>query len=540
MIIKKPYAFIIKHFRLIHLLLLIPMIFLVTQTREMVSFFRDYVTNNYTLGSSTGVLSSLASNYINIFMYLAVIIIMVVLIFLTIVLQRKEKPTKFYKVSIVYYLVMFILITVSFTIFKSIENDTLGTAAARIIRDLSVLIHYSQYIFIAFTAVRGVGFNIKQFDFKSDLAELEISSEDSEEVEFLIGIDSDKAKRTIRRFFRELKYYYKENKFIFILIIVIAIGIVGTMLYMNEEVYQRVYKENDSIASGYLNFTVKDSYISNLSKDGEVLNEDKYYVILQLEITNRYREDHEFNYINLELTINNQYFLPNLSIANYFTDYGTPYNGTFIKGNTTSNYILVYEIDEYLINQDFLLTVYSHYDGSVGGIGTVNNRISLDPTLISEDIISNNVSLGTNIDLSSTNLGNSTFAIIDYEFTNRYTYTYDYCVTEGNCIPSTGSISIDYANDGSKMTLLVLDYNLTLDSDIPYMDITRSYRSVFEDFTQIVYGVNGKTYYYDVSIENPSSYSEKAVIKVPREVATADRVELVLNIRNISYRIRLI
>ena len=540
MIIKKPYAFIIKHFRLIHLLLLIPMIFLVTQTREMVSFFRDYVTNNYTLGSSTGVLSSLASNYINIFMYIAVIIIMVVLIFLTIVLQRKEKPTKFYKVSIVYYLVMFILITVSFTIFKSIENDTLGTAAARIIRDLSVLIHYSQYIFIAFTAVRGVGFNIKQFDFKSDLAELEISSEDSEEVEFLIGIDSDKAKRTIRRFFRELKYYYKENKFIFILIIVIAIGIVGTMLYMNEEVYQRVYKENDSIASGYLNFTVKDSYISNLSKDGEVLNEDKYYVILQLEITNRYREDHEFNYINLELTINNQYFLPNLSIANYFTDYGTPYNGTFIKGNTTSNYILVYEIDEYLINQDFLLTVYSHYDGSVGGIGTVNNRISLDPTLISEDIISNNVSLGTNIDLSSTNLGNSTFAIIDYEFTNRYTYTYDYCVTEGNCIPSTGSISIDYANDGSKMTLLVLDYNLTLDSDIPYMDITRSYRSVFEDFTQIVYGVNGKTYYYDVSIENPSSYSEKAVIKVPREVATADRVELVLNIRNISYRIRLI
>ena len=540
MIIKKPYAFIIKHFRLIHLLLLIPMIFLVTQTREMVSFFRDYVTNNYTLGSSTGVLSSLASNYINIFMYLAVIIIMVVLIFLTIVLQRKEKPTKFYKVSIVYYLVMFILITVSFTIFKSIENDTLGTAAARIIRDLSVLIHYSQYIFIAFTAVRGVGFNIKQFDFKSDLAELEISSEDSEEVEFLIGIDSDKAKRTIRRFFRELKYYYTENKFIFILIIVIAIGIVGTMLYMNEEVYQRVYKENDSIASGYLNFTVKDSYISNLSKDGEVLNEDKYYVILQLEITNRYREDHEFNYINLELTINNQYFLPNLSIANYFTDYGTPYNGTFIKGNTTSNYILVYEIDEYLINQDFLLTVYSHYDGSVGGIGTVNNRISLDPTLISEDIISNNVSLGTNIDLSSTNLGNSTFAIIDYEFTNRYTYTYDYCVTEGNCIPSTGSISIDYANDGSKMTLLVLDYNLTLDSDIPYMDITRSYRSVFEDFTQIVYGVNGKTYYYDVSIENPSSYSEKAVIKVPREVATADRVELVLNIRNISYRIRLI
>ena len=516
------------------------MIFLVTQTREMLTFFHDYVANNYTLGSSTDVLSSLASNYINIFMYLAVIIILVVLIFLTIVLQRKDKPTKFYNISIVYYLVIFILITVSFAIFKSIENDTLDPVFARLIRDLATIVHYSQYIFIIFTAIRGIGFNIKQFDFKSDLAELEISSEDSEEVEFLIGIDADKAKRTVRRFFRELKYYYKENKFVFIMIVVIAIGVVGTLLYMNEEVYQRVYKENDSIASGYLNFTIKNSYISNLSQNGEVLNEDKYYVILQLEVTNRYREDHEFNYVNLELTINNEYFLPNLSIANYFTDYGTPYSGTFIKGNTTSNYILVYEIDKYLINQDFLLTVYSHYDGSVGGIGTVNNRIRLDPTLISDEIISNNVSLGTNIDLSSTNLGNSTFAITDYEFTNRYTYTYDYCITENNCIPSTGSVSIDYANDGSRMTLLVLDYNLTIDPDIPYMDITRSYRSFFEDYTQIVYRINGTTYYYDVSIENPSSYSEKAVIKVPKEVANTDRVELVLNIRNISYRIRLI
>ena len=80
MIIKKPYAFMLKHFRLIHLLLLIPMIFLVTQTRGIISFFGEYVANNYTLAASTDVLSSLASNYINIFMYLAVIIILAVFV----------------------------------------------------------------------------------------------------------------------------------------------------------------------------------------------------------------------------------------------------------------------------------------------------------------------------------------------------------------------------------------------------------------------------------------------------------------------------
>ena len=96
------------------------MIYLVIKTRGIITFFSDYVANNYRLPSGTDVLSSLASNYINIFMYLAVIIIMIVLIFLAIVLKRKEKPVKFYNISIVYYLVMFILITISlFSIFKT-------------------------------------------------------------------------------------------------------------------------------------------------------------------------------------------------------------------------------------------------------------------------------------------------------------------------------------------------------------------------------------------------------------------------------------
>ena len=535
MIIKKPYAFIMKHFRLIHLLLLIPMIFLATQTREIVTFFREYAANDYTLGSSTEMLSSLASNYINIFMYIAVVLIMIVLIFLTIVLQRKEKPTKFYNISIVYYLVIFILITVSFTIFRAIENDTLGTAAARIIRDLSLLIHYSQYIFIFLTAVRGIGFNIKKFDFKSDLAELEISSEDSEEVEFLIGIDSDKAKRTVRRFFRELKYYYKENKFVFIIIFVIIIGIAGTFLFMNKEVYQRVYRENESIALGYLNFTVKDSFISNLTKDGEILNEDKYYVILQLEITNRYREDHNFNYINLELTVNNKYFLPNLSIGNYFKDYGTPYSGSFIKGNSSNEYILVYEIDKYLINQDFELTVFSHYDASVGGIGSVNNRMSLNPTIVSNKIVTNTIGLGTRLDLSNTNLKNSELTITDYEITNLYRYNYEYCTSNSHCISSTGF----YAPEDYRNTLLILGYDLTLDEEIPYMNTTRTYRSVLNDFMKIKYEVNGTVYNHNIIVSNPSNYNEKAIIELPRELNYADHINLIFTVRNISYQITL-
>ena len=93
MILKKPYAFLIKHFRIIHLLLLLPMIYLIIKTKTIVSFFSSYVAYDYSF-SFTNILSGLASNYINIFMYVAVIVILTVLIALYFLLQNKEKSLK--------------------------------------------------------------------------------------------------------------------------------------------------------------------------------------------------------------------------------------------------------------------------------------------------------------------------------------------------------------------------------------------------------------------------------------------------------------
>ena len=116
MILKKPYAFIIKHFRAVHLFLLIPMFYLIIKTKNIVSFFAEYIANDYTF-KFNNVLSSLSGNYINLFMYLAVILILVVFMFLFIILQKKEKPTRYYSVSIIYYIVIFILLTTFFSIF---------------------------------------------------------------------------------------------------------------------------------------------------------------------------------------------------------------------------------------------------------------------------------------------------------------------------------------------------------------------------------------------------------------------------------------
>lgn len=532
MILKKPYAFIIKHFRAIHLLLLIPMLYLIIKTKNIVSFFAEYIANDYTFRFDN-VLTSLSGNYINIFMYLAVIVILIVSIFLLIVLQKKEKPTRYYSISIVYYIVILVLLTTCFSIFEQIENDTLNMTFARIIRDLAFIIHYSQYAFVVFNVIRGVGFNPKKFNFKSDLANLEIDSEDSEEFEFLVGGDPYKAKRTARRLLRELKYYYLENKFVFTIVMVVIVIIAGTIIYRGRDM-TKVYKENDSIAFGFVNLKVKDSYISNLSASGNVIKEGKSYVILQIDVSNRYAEEKEFNYPNLALIVNNKQVSPLIHMGNYFIDYGNPYNGGKIKSNTENTYILVYEINRSDVANSYSLVAFSGYNEK----GAVNRTINIKPTIVKESSGINYVSKGAMVNFEATNLGKTKASILDYQVANYFPYTYNYCLSENNCRMINDSISIT-GSDMGRNTLLILDYKLELDNESNYMFSNKDYKSFFEDFLRIKYKVEDKEYYKSISVLNSKYYNDKLVAKIDNEINNATEIEAIITVRNVAYSFRL-
>ncbi len=536
MILKKPYAFIIKHFRIIHLILLIPMIYLLTQTREIMVFFRDYVSNGYMVSSAIP-LANLANNYVNIFMYISVVLILAIFIILAFVLQLKDKPTKYYGAGIIYYIAMFGLLTGAFVIFRMIENDTLDSTFARIIRDLCLIVHYSQYIIIIFTAVRGVGFNIKQFNFKSDIEDLKISAEDSEEFEFLVGRDTYKTKRNIRRFIRELGYYYKENKFIFTVIFIVLAGILATTLFVNSEVHDKVYREKDTIAFGYLNMTVENSYMSSYDLKGKTIKNDKVYIAIVVKINNRYREDHPFNYPNVQLKVNKRYISPNLNVSNYFRDFADPYDGSPIKGVSENKYVLVYEIDKYLVNNDFEIAVFSGFGNSKENVGAVNKRIAINPVKYDSEAVSNEVNMGANINLGSTYLNKSQVSIKDFIFMTRFPYEYEYCLGS-DCYTSHNALTIS-GNDIGRYTLMVVDYDLVLDDESMYMYSDKNYQNFFEDFMSIKYDVDGREYVSDVDLINPVNYSDKLVFKIDKDIVNATNIEAVLNIRNVSYEIKL-
>ena len=161
MILKKPYAFLIKHFKLIHIILAIPLIYIVRKTRSVVSFFNQYVINKYSF--QTG--SDISGLYISGLMLFSIVIIIFAASTIYFLLKYKEKPVKMYVSLIAYYIFLFIVLFWLSGIISSMSQDVLGAKAARSYRDIATLIYYPQYIFIVFIALRAVGFNIKQFNF---------------------------------------------------------------------------------------------------------------------------------------------------------------------------------------------------------------------------------------------------------------------------------------------------------------------------------------------------------------------------------------
>ena len=175
MILKKPYAFLIKNFRLIHLILTGLIGYLLFRTFNLYNFFSRYVENVYaTLGDA------LPSNYITIFMFLVSIIIIVFSLAMFLLMKKKDKPKNLYIGLSSYYILYFIGLILYFVLFKSMETSQMTIRNAMIIRDLTFIIIFPQAALLILSLIRAVGFDIKRFNFSKDLKELDINEEDNE------------------------------------------------------------------------------------------------------------------------------------------------------------------------------------------------------------------------------------------------------------------------------------------------------------------------------------------------------------------------
>lgn len=521
MILRKPYAFLIRHFKLIHLLLLVPLCFIAYKTSNIVDFFNRMVSSSYSTNEI-----NIASNYINIFLYLALILVIGVAITIYYLMKEKGKRTFYYIFLIVYYILLFVCTTLTYGQMLSLENQDAIASTIRLFRDFSQILYYPQFLFILYTLFRGIGFDLKSFNFSKDLEDLELEDEDNEEVEIDFGKNSYKYKRKIRRSLREIKYYILENKFVFgCIATVILISIVST-IYMSIEVYNKKYSLNQAFSINGLVMSVNDSLLTNLNYDGTVIADGKYYLAVKVAIANRSKKDITIDKDNFRLYIDKEYIYPELSQSNKFIDYASCFFGGAIKASSSSEYVIVFELNEKQFRKNYTLRVLDRIVYKVGELHPKYKIINLRPTIQTSVEDMGTVPIKQKISLEATTLGKSDLVINDYYFDNSFKYTYEKCQND-ECQEYNSSIST------SSYAYLILDADMEVD-DRSYYHYNKVWRKNFyDDFVKLKYVVDGKTYYTNMQDKTPENYKgDLKVFQVPKSLRNANDISFEVTIRN--------
>ena len=192
---------------IVNVILFAFLVYVTIKANDILSFFKDYINLN-------GNIEVIAGNYFNNKIVISIIIIIVFSIIIYLLMKYKKKPRLLYIIIIITSILSLVAFIYLYTNLKELEISSMTGREIRLLRDISRFNFLGLLILCIPIIIRGLGFDIKKFNFTKEIADLKLEKEDNEEVEVNIDLNSDSIKRSGRKLRRELKYYYVENKVI--------------------------------------------------------------------------------------------------------------------------------------------------------------------------------------------------------------------------------------------------------------------------------------------------------------------------------------
>ncbi len=517
MIIRKPYALLIKYFKIIHIILFILMTFMVFKLRSIYFFFKNYLITGTFLN-----VSNLSSKYIGIPIILISIILIALLLLIFLLMKNKKKPVLYYLLAVIFYFFTFISLLFLTSIFNTLEYSSFSNQVLVLLRDLTMILYYFNFIFLLVSFVRGFGFNIKKFNFQKDLQELDITEADREEIELNSSIDYNNVLNFARRKKRNFKYYLKENSYILTVFGVVLCLLSIAYFTLNRLVFNKIYKENETFLINDLEIKVLSTYHTNLTKNGDVIKANYEYIIINFNVFNNLDNDMKLNIENTRLNINNKYYYPKNS--SYFKDLGTIYKNQTILSKNEYNYLLIFEINKEDLKEKAILEFYYGQRNSGTSINFYYRNIRLNIKDFKKKDLGI-YDLNKEIDLKETYFSDNKFNISKYEILDIENYKYTKCNNQnGDCVEYSASVVPKLGS-----VLLKFEYSLTNKFDI-------------FNYVNLEYMLNNKIYNLNNSkIKNvtPSNYPENFILlEVNKELQEAPKINLIFNIRETKFKIK--
>ena len=185
-----------------------------------------------------------ATSYISTLMIIATIIMILAAGIILYLMKYKKKPILFYLYTIILNVILLVAFFIMSNFLYNIQFETPDLRLVNIIKDIYYTLTIAQIPIILFSFFRAIGFDVKKFDFKKDLMDLGIDEKDNEEYEVELNLDTEDIKAKTRKRIRFIKYFYKENKILFVAICGV-IGLVVLSFVINGIINgEKIYKEN--------------------------------------------------------------------------------------------------------------------------------------------------------------------------------------------------------------------------------------------------------------------------------------------------------
>lgn len=520
MILRKPYAFLIKNFKKIHLLLLILTLLVGYNSNKLLAFFNEFVTNRSVFYSGR-----LSSEYINPYMFIFCLLSFLLALIVFILMRQKNKPRNIYIYLIILYLLLPILFFVDYNILNTIQFEGLDPGLARLIRDINFISLLVQIPGVISIFIRTIGFDIKKFNFLEDIIELEIDVDDNEEFELTSGIDINKIGRKYRSQRRELKYFYQEYKNILFGILGGFLILILSIFIYNTKVVNKLYNEGDNVLINGLNIKINDLYSTKLNYKGEEIADKGYtYFILSMSFNNTKETDKKIDINNLRLIMGENIYSPDIRKYDYFIDLGVGYDNQIIKPNGDIDYIFVYRVNDKEITGDKIIRYVDELKFNGERDKTKYIKFKVIDELLDEKVLFNTADLGVKVYFGLSSLKDSYLNINSIEYNDTFEYI-------------SNNIKTYIYDSNTSNTIMKVNYDLIIDSNITYI---KNIKELISKFGKLTYVANGRKYNLQYKDLTPSGYKGNDIyLSVDKKIKDYSNLELIITIRNKVYTFKL-
>lgn len=520
MIFRKPYAFLIKNFRKIHIVLLILCCFILYKTIQLGGFIKDFITY-----VSYDPFLEPITNYTSVLFYFFAVLVVVASTTLLLLLKRKKKPWFLYLVPAITYIFLILIFMIVQNYFATYEGGS-ATATARAFRDFLNIGMLPQYATILIFLIRIIGLDLKRFSFGNDEEFAELNQDDREEVELSFEFDKNIFKRQFKRLIRVLGYFYEEHKFfmntVFCIVTIFMIGY-SAYYYMSH----KTVKEDQVLNANGYSIVINESYYTSRDKVGNILEENSSFVVLNLTVKNN-GSQRKMNMSNFHLVNGNtDITYSGSTYSKYFNDIGKEYDIREFSAGEERTFALIFKVDQKLKKNNFVL-YYQQYK-SYKNIYLRKIKLNLkDVSLITKNPSKN---IGEELIVTYPNGQKKNMTFESAVITDKISYNRESCDEDDNC--------------------RVSPFDLSLSGNYKILEIKFS-SSSFEGEELIDFSTNyGKIKYIDSenitrelkiedALENTSYLGKYLYIKIPIELEKVKNIELLYTLRNqqYSYKIR--